>query len=128
MAGARDLKEQLEKARADLDIAKRSGNLVKAGELSYSIIPKLEKLLSNAEDKEADGKMVEETVLPDQIASVVERWTGIPTTKILESEREKLLRMEDALENRVIGQKTAVRALADSRTRLPFINGTNPMY
>ena len=68
LAGARDLKEQLEKARADLDIAKRSGNLVKAGELSYSIIPKLEKLLSNAEDKEADGKMVEETVLPDQIA------------------------------------------------------------
>ena len=112
LAGARDLKEQLEKARADLDGAKRSGDLVKAGELSYSIIPKLEKQLSNAEDKEADGKMVEETVLPDQIASVVERWTGIPTTKILESEREKLLRMEDALENRVIGQRNAVRALA----------------
>jgi len=117
LAGARDLKEQLEKARADLDIAKRSGNLVKAGELSYSIIPKLEKLLSNAEDKEADGKMVEETVLPDQIASVVERWTGIPTTKILESEREKLLRMEDALENRVIGQRKAVRALANAVRR-----------
>ena len=61
--------------------------------------------------------MVEETVLPDQIASVVERWTGIPTTKILESEREKLLRMEDALENRVIGQKTAVRALANAVRR-----------
>ena len=117
LAGARDLKEQLEKARADLDIAKRSGNLVKAGELSYSIIPKLEKLLSNAEDKEADGKMVEETVLPEQIASVVERWTGIPTTKILESEREKLLRMEDALENRVIGQRKAVRALANAVRR-----------
>ena len=117
LAGARDLKEQLEKARADLDIAKRSGNLVKAGELSYSIIPKFEKQLSNAEDKEADGKMVEETVLPDQIASVVERWTGIPTTKILESEREKLLRMEDALENRVIGQRKAVRALANAVRR-----------
>jgi ATP-dependent Clp protease ATP-binding subunit ClpB len=117
LAGARDLKEQLEKARADLDIAKRSGNLVKAGELSYSIIPKLEKQLSNAEDKEADGKMVEETVLPDQIASVVERWTGIPTTKILESEREKLLRMEDALENRVIGQRKAVRALSNAVRR-----------
>jgi len=117
LAGARDLKEQLEKARADLDIAKRSGNLVKAGELSYSIIPKLEKQLSNAEDKEADGKMVEETVLPDQIASVVERWTGIPTTKILESEREKLIRMEDALENRVIGQRKAVRALANAVRR-----------
>ena len=117
LAGARDLKEHLEKARADLDIAKRSGNLVKAGELSYSIIPKLEKQLSNAEDKEADGKMVEETVLPDQIASVVERWTGIPTTKILESEREKLIRMEDELENRVIGQRKAVRALANAVRR-----------
>ena len=117
LASARDLKEQIDKARADLDVAKRSGNLVKAGELSYSIIPRLEKQLSNAEDKEADGKMVEETVLPDQIASVVERWTGIPTTKILESEREKLLRMEDALENRVIGQKTAVRALANAVRR-----------
>ncbi len=117
LAGARDLKEQLEKARADLDISKRSGNLVKAGELSYSIIPKLEKQLSNAEDKEADGKMVEETVLPDQIACVVERWTGIPTTKILESEREKLIRMEDALENRVIGQRKAVRALANAVRR-----------
>ena len=117
LAGARDLKEQLEKARADLDVAKRTGNLVKAGELSYSIIPKLEKQLSNDEDKQAEGKMVEETVLPDQIASVVERWTGIPTTKILESEREKLLRMEEALENRVIGQRKAVRALANAVRR-----------
>ena len=117
LAGARDLKEQLEKARADLDVAKRSGNLVKAGELSYSIIPKLEKQLSNDEEKQAEGKMVEETVLPDQIASVVERWTGIPTTKILESEREKLLRMEEALENRVIGQRKAVRALANAVRR-----------
>ena len=117
LAGARDLKEQLEKARADLDVAKRTGNLVKAGELSYSIIPKLEKQLSNDEEKQAEGKMVEETVLPDQIASVVERWTGIPTTKILESEREKLLRMEEALENRVIGQRKAVRALANAVRR-----------
>ena len=117
LAGARDLKEQLEKARGDLDVAKRTGNLVKAGELSYSIIPKLEKQLSNDEEKQAEGKMVEETVLPDQIASVVERWTGIPTTKILESEREKLLRMEEALENRVIGQRKAVRALANAVRR-----------
>ena len=117
LAGARDLKEQLEKARADLDIAKRAGNLVNAGELSYSIIPKLEKQISKVEDKAAEGKMVEETVLPDQIASVVERWTGIPTTKILESEREKLLRMEDVLENRVIGQRKAVRALANAVRR-----------
>ena len=93
------------------------GDLAKAGELSYSIIPQLKKLLSNAEDKEAEGKIVEETVRPDQIAAVVERWTGIPTTKILESERDKLLRMEEALENRVIGQKKAVRALANAVRR-----------
>ena len=117
LASARDLKEQLEKARSDLDAAKRLGDLAKAGELSYSIIPQLEKLLSNAEDKEAEGKIVEETVRPDQIAAVVERWTGIPTTKILESERDKLLRMEEALENRVIGQKKAVRALANAVRR-----------
>ena len=117
LASARDLKEQLEKARSDLDVAKRLGDLAKAGELSYSIIPQLEKLLSIAEDKEAEGKIVEETVRPDQIAAVVERWTGIPTTKILESERDKLLRMEEALENRVIGQKKAVRALANAVRR-----------
>ena len=117
LASARDLKEQLEKARSDLDAAKRLGDLAKAGELSYSIIPQLEKLLSTAEDKEAEGKIVEETVRPDQIAAVVERWTGIPTTKILESERDKLLRMEEALENRVIGQKKAVRALANAVRR-----------
>ncbi len=117
LASARDLKEQLEKARSDLDAAKRLGDLAKAGELSYSIIPQLEKLLSSAEDKEAEGKIVEETVRPDQIAAVVERWTGIPTTKILESERDKLLRMEEALENRVIGQKKAVRALANAVRR-----------
>ena len=117
LASARDLKEQLEKARSDLDAAKRLGDLAKAGELSYSIIPQLEKLLSTAEDKEAEGKIVEETVRPDQIAAVVERWTGIPTTKILESERDKLLRMEEALENRVIGQKKAVRALSNAVRR-----------
>ena len=117
LASARDLKEQLEKARSDLDVAKRLGDLAKAGELSYSIIPQLEKLLSIAEDKEAEGKIVEETVRPDQIAAIVERWTGIPTTKILESERDKLLRMEEALENRVIGQKKAVRALANAVRR-----------
>ena len=81
LASARDLKEQLEKARSDLDAAKRLGDLAKAGELSYSIIPQLEKLLSTAEDKEAEGKIVEETVRPDQIAAVVERWTGIPNNE-----------------------------------------------
>ncbi|MEY8827974.1 ATP-dependent chaperone ClpB [Sedimentitalea sp. XS_ASV28] len=117
LAGARDLKEQLDQARAELDIAKREGNLAKAGELSYGVIPELEKKLQQAEESEASGVMVEEKVRPEQIASVVERWTGIPVNKMLEGEREKLLRMEDGLHKRVIGQDTAVRAVSNAVRR-----------
>ncbi|MBA84457.1 MAG: ATP-dependent chaperone ClpB [Rhodobacteraceae bacterium] len=117
LAGARDLKEQLDKARADLEIAKREGNLAKAGELSYGVIPHLEKQLSEAEAAEEEGVMVEEAVRPEQIAQVVERWTGIPTAKMLEGEREKLLSMEDGLHKRVIGQNAAVRAVANAVRR-----------
>ncbi|WP_209599180.1 ATP-dependent chaperone ClpB [Ruegeria sp. HKCCSP351] len=117
LAGARDLKEQLDKARADLEIAKREGNLAKAGELSYGVIPELEKKLTEAENAESNAMMAEETVRPEQIASVVERWTGIPTSKMLEGEREKLLRMEDALHSRVIGQDAAVTAVANAVRR-----------
>ncbi|MDK3017648.1 ATP-dependent chaperone ClpB [Pseudodonghicola flavimaris] len=117
LASARELKEQLDRARADLDIAKRNGDLAKAGELSYGIIPQLEKQLSEAEQAEEEGKMVEEAVRPEQIAAVVERWTGIPTSKMLEGEREKLLRMEDELHRRVIGQDSAVRAVANAVRR-----------
>ena len=117
LAGARDLKEQLEKARADLEIAKREGNLAKAGELSYGVIPELEKKLTEAENSESNAMMAEETVRPEQVASVVERWTGIPTSKMLEGEREKLLRMEDDLHSRVIGQDVAVTAVANSVRR-----------
>ncbi|MDG1431494.1 MAG: AAA family ATPase, partial [Paracoccaceae bacterium] len=117
LAGARDLKEQLDKARAELDIAKREGNLGKAGELSYGVIPQLEKQLSDAEAREGEGAMVEEAVRPEQIAQVVERWTGIPTSKMLEGEREKLLRMEDGLHKRVIGQNAAVTALSNAVRR-----------
>ncbi|MEM1302184.1 MAG: AAA family ATPase, partial [Pseudomonadota bacterium] len=115
LASARDLKEQLDVARADLDRAKREGNLAKAGELSYGVIPELEKKLGDAED--AEGKMVEEAVRPEQIAQVVERWTGIPTSKMLEGEREKLLRMEEEIAGRVIGQRSAVRAVANAVRR-----------
>ncbi|WP_147127182.1 ATP-dependent chaperone ClpB [Shimia ponticola] len=115
LASARDLKEQLDVVRADLDRAKREGNLAKAGELSYGVIPELEKKLGEAED--AEGKMVEEAVRPEQIAQVVERWTGIPTSKMLEGEREKLLRMEDGLHKRVIGQNSAVKAVANAVRR-----------
>ncbi|MGY3438201.1 MULTISPECIES: ATP-dependent chaperone ClpB [unclassified Marinovum] len=114
---ARDLKEQLDHARAELDIAKRNGDLAKAGELSYGVIPQLEKQLSVAETQEQDGVMVEEAVRPDQIASVVERWTGIPAGKMLEGERDKLLRMEDELHGRVVGQNQAVRAVANAVRR-----------
>ena len=117
LASARDLKEQLDRARADLEIAKREGNLARAGELSYGIIPQLEKQLSDAEKREDEGMMVAETVRPEQIASVVERWTGIPMSKMLEGEREKLLRMEEELHNRVIGQNLAVGAVSNAVRR-----------
>jgi len=117
LAGARDLKEQLDHARAELDIAKRQGNLGRAGELSYGVIPDLEKKLSEAENCEDSGMMVEEAVRPEQVAEVVERWTGIPTSRMLEGEREKLLRMEDDLHKRVIGQNAAVTALSNAVRR-----------
>ncbi|MEQ8902185.1 MAG: ATP-dependent chaperone ClpB [Roseovarius sp.] len=117
LASARDLKEQLDRARAELDIAKREGNLAKAGELSYGVIPQLEKQLAEAEQQGDDDVMVEEAVRPEQIAQVVERWTGIPTAKMLEGEREKLLGMEDNLHRRVIGQNKAVKAVANAVRR-----------
>ncbi|WP_299956625.1 ATP-dependent chaperone ClpB [uncultured Roseobacter sp.] len=117
MAGARDIKEKLDHARAELEIAKREGNLAKAGELSYGVIPQLEKQLGEAEGRDETDVLVEEAVRPDQIASVVERWTGIPAGKMLEGERDKLLRMEDQLHTRVIGQETAVRSVANAVRR-----------
>ncbi|GHD98791.1 ATPase AAA [Defluviimonas sp. 20V17] len=116
LEGARELKEKLDAARSELDGAKRAGNLARAGELSYGIIPQLEKQLAEAEASEGDV-MVEEAVRPEQIAEVVERWTGIPTSKMLEGEREKLLRMEDELAKRVVGQRQAVRAVANAVRR-----------
>lgn len=116
LEGARGLKEHLDRARAELDIAKREGNLQKAGELSYGVIPKLEKQIAEAEGGDTD-LMVEEAVRPEQIASVVERWTGVPVSKMLEGEREKLLRMEDGLHKRVIGQNAAVKAVANAVRR-----------
>ena len=116
LASARAIKEQLDQARATLDIAKREGNLAKAGELSYGVIPELERKLGEAEGAESDA-MVAEAVRPEQIASVVERWTGIPTSKMLEGERDKLLRMEDQLHSRVIGQDRAVGSVANAVRR-----------
>ena len=116
LEGARDLKEQLDRARADLDQAKRQGDLQRAGELSYGIIPELEKKLEAAETDDSDV-MVEEAVGPEIIAEVVERWTGIPTSKMLEGDREKLLRMEEEIAKRVIGQTQAVTAVSNAVRR-----------
>jgi ATP-dependent Clp protease ATP-binding subunit ClpB len=116
LEAARDLKEQLDKARAELEQAKREGDFGKAGELQYGRIPGLEKQLVEAEAREGEA-LVAEAVRPEQIAEVVERWTGIPVAKMLEGEREKLLRMEDELAKRVIGQRPAVVAVANAVRR-----------
>ncbi len=119
LAGTRDIKAKLDDALALLDQAKRDGDLGKAGELSYGVIPDLEKRLADAESAEGQGDdvMVEEAVMPSHIASVVERWTGIPMDKMLEGEREKLLKMEAELGKRVIGQKPAVAAVSNAVRR-----------
>jgi ATP-dependent Clp protease ATP-binding subunit ClpB len=116
LEAARKIKEDLDRARIDLETAKRTGDFAGAGRLQYGEIPELERKLGLAEAREAE-KLVADAVRPEQIAEVVERWTGIPTTKMLEGERDKLLRMEDALHKRVIGQHKAVRAVANAVRR-----------
>ncbi|HYZ47346.1 MAG TPA: ATP-dependent chaperone ClpB [Sphingomonas sp.] len=110
------LKEQLDQARLQLEQAQRQGDLGRAGELSYGIIPALEKQLAEAQSATA-GAMLREEVTADDIAGVVSRWTGIPVDKMLEGEREKLLQMEDVLRKRVIGQEEAVRAVSTAVRR-----------
>jgi len=121
MQGSQKLKEELDKARTDLELAQRTGNLAKAGELAYGVIPDLEKRIKSADDPNGDGKpdnpMVEEVVMPSHIAGVVSRWTGIPVDRMLEGEREKLLGMEAQLGKRVIGQAEAVEAVAKAVRR-----------
>ncbi|MGV8855989.1 MAG: ATP-dependent chaperone ClpB [Devosia sp.] len=116
LQGSQKLKEQLDVARSQLEIAQRQGDLAKAGELAYGVIPDLEKRIATAEDSNGDGKpdplMAAEVVTPSDIAQVVSRWTGIPVDRMLEGEREKLLHMEDSLGARVIGQAEAVAAVA----------------
>ncbi|MBB3399182.1 ATP-dependent chaperone ClpB [Rhizobium sp. BK060] len=110
---AADLKKQLDEARNELAIAQRKGEFQRAGELTYGVIPELEKKLGEAEQQDSDrSAMVQEVVIPDNIAHVVSRWTGIPVDKMLEGERDKLLRMEDELAKSVIGQGDAVQAVS----------------
>jgi ATP-dependent Clp protease ATP-binding subunit ClpB len=110
------LKEQLEAARTELAQAQRKGEYQRAGELTYGVIPGLEKQLVEIESKRG-GVLVDEAVTPEDIAQVVSRWTGIPVDKMLEGEREKLLNMEEALGKRVVGQKEAVKAVSTAVRR-----------
>ncbi|HEV2501534.1 MAG TPA: ATP-dependent chaperone ClpB [Mesorhizobium sp.] len=115
---AADLKKDLEDARNELAIAQRKGEFQRAGELAYGKIPELEKQLADAEARDGQGGgMVEEVVTPDHVAQIVSRWTGIPVDKMLEGEREKLLRMEDEIAKRVVGQGEAVQAVSKAVRR-----------
>lgn len=119
LADATKIKELLDQARAELEQAKRGGDLAKAGELAYGRIPELERKLSEAEaaGAKAKGPMAQETVTDQDIASVVSRWTGIPVDKMLAGERDKLLAMESNLARRVIGQEEAVKAVSNAVRR-----------
>ncbi|MTI42847.1 ATP-dependent Clp protease ATP-binding subunit ClpB [Roseibium hamelinense] len=111
------IKEQLEQARIDLEIAQRQGDLAKAGELAYGVVPELERKLAEAESSEDKDAMVDEAVTSSHVAQVVSKWTGIPVDKMLEGERDKLLRMEDVLAGRVIGQAEAIHAVSTAVRR-----------
>ena len=118
LASAQKLKEQLDAARIELEQAQRRGDLAKAGELAYGVIPELEaKLKQLEEDETKGGAMAQEVVTPDLIAQVVSRWTGIRVDKMLEGEREKLLRMETQIAKRVVGQEEAVEAVSTAVRR-----------
>jgi len=119
LGNAAELKRELDEARNELAIAQRQGEFQRAGELAYGRIPELEKKLEQAEMREETetASMVEETVTPDHVAHIVSRWTGIPVDKMLEGEREKLLRMEDEIVTRVVGQGEAVQAVSKAVRR-----------
>ncbi len=125
---AAELKAALDRARNELAQAQRRGEYQRAGELTYSIIPELEKELSELEAK-ASGGFLEEAVTPDHIAQVVSRWTGIPVDKLVEGERDKLLKMEEQLVHRVVGQQEAVTAVATAvrRARAGLQDPNRPM-
>ena len=114
--GARKIQEQLEQARADLEAAQRNGEYTRAGELTYGVIPNLKKKLVDAQSQ-AENAMLDEVVKDNDIAAVVSRWTGIPVDKMLQGERDKLLKMEAQLEKRVIGQPEALVAVANAVRR-----------
>ncbi len=116
--GTQHIKEELERARQELETARRAGDLQRMSELQYGRIPELEKQLDMAAQAEMqETKLLRNKVTEEEIAEVVSKWTGIPVSKMLEGEREKLLRMEDELRKRVVGQDEAVRAVSDAIRR-----------
>jgi ATP-dependent Clp protease ATP-binding subunit ClpB len=117
LSDAQKLKTELDHLRVELANAQRRGEYQRAGELAYGRIPELEKKLTALEGKEGAGAMVEEAVTADHIAGVVSRWTGVPVDRMLEGEREKLLRMEDQIGKRVVGQADAVKAVSTAVRR-----------
>ncbi|MFP4126418.1 MAG: ATP-dependent chaperone ClpB [Alphaproteobacteria bacterium] len=116
LASVQELKEELDRARSELAIAQRKGDLGKAGELAYGTIPELEKKLKQADETEAQS-LNEEAVTAEDVASIVSRWTGVPVDKMLEGEREKLLHMEEQLRRRVVGQEPALEAVSTAVRR-----------
>ncbi|MGQ0620231.1 MAG: ATP-dependent chaperone ClpB [Panacagrimonas sp.] len=124
VAGSASVKEELERARADMEAARRAGDLARMAELQYGKIPELERRLASAPTPtpKAEGaanaqKLLRTSVSEEEIAEIVARWTGIPVSKLMEGEREKLLRMEDALHHRVVGQDEAVTAVSNAIRR-----------
>ncbi|RUQ32901.1 MAG: ATP-dependent chaperone ClpB [Candidatus Competibacteraceae bacterium] len=116
--GSAQAKEELERARLELDTARRAGDLGRMSELTYGRIPDLERRLSQATAVEQDDfKLLRNKVTDEEIAEVVSKWTGIPVTKMLEGEREKLLQMEEAITRRVVGQTEAVKSVCDAIRR-----------
>ncbi|MDH5447055.1 MAG: ATP-dependent chaperone ClpB [Gammaproteobacteria bacterium] len=118
LQGSQHVKEDLDRARQDLETARRAGDLARMSELQYGRIPELEKQLNLASDAEVkEATLLRNAVNEEEIAEVVAKWTGIPVSKMLEGERDKLLRMEDALHQRVVGQDEAVKAVSDAIRR-----------
>ncbi|WP_291688099.1 ATP-dependent chaperone ClpB [Bradyrhizobium sp.] len=129
LSNAQKIKSELDALRIELANAQRRGEYQRAGELAYGRIPELEKRLADIEAKENAGEMMEEAVTANHIAQVVSRWTGVPVDKMLEGEKDKLLKMEDSLGNRVVGQAEAVHAVATAvrRSRAGLQDPNRPM-
>ena len=117
--GVQSIKEELDRAEIDLEQARRAGDLARMSEIQYGVIPSLEKRMAEAQkaNESDEGKLVRSRVTEEEIAEVVSRWTGIPVAKMLEGEKDKLLQMESAIHSRVVGQDTAVTAVANAVRR-----------